>query len=269
MKKMLKKLYNVDASDKEKIVEVYNKLQKDRKKIKRRAMLMVGLLLGVNAFAWFAYIAKADFQFDATVVAWDVNFYADKTEVNDMVISVGDIYPGLGDTSISAMNKPFNKTIEVSNVGEVRARFTYEFKSFEILGQDLVQKGMTTTEIVESVRDDYPFVIDIVQTKDFLEPDGKLNFIFKLYWIFNENGKYQRLNDLYEFDDSYVYYELVNGSYVAKDLTEAQYEAQRNSLYLEKDDADSYFGEKCAEYEASTGKSCISANIQLVVEQTV
>ena len=50
----MRKLYNLDTEDKDKLIEVYNKLQKDRKKIKRRAMLMVGLLLGVNAFAWIA-----------------------------------------------------------------------------------------------------------------------------------------------------------------------------------------------------------------------
>lgn len=269
MKKMLRKLYNLDTDDKEKMIEVYNKLQNDRKKIKRRAMLMVGFLLGVNAFAWFAYIAKADFRFDATVVAWDVNFYADKVEVNDMIISVGDIYPGLGDTSISAMNKPYSKTIEVSNAGDVKAKFYYEFKSFEILGKNLMESGMTTQEVVQSVKTDYPFVINITHNKTELSPDEKLNFVFKLHWLFEEKDKYYKLNELYEFDPSYVYYELSNGNYVAKNVTSSNFASLRDNLYLLKDDADSYFGEKCAVYESSTGKTCISAKVQLVVEQTV
>lgn len=269
MKKMMRKLYNLDTEDKDKLIEVYNKLQKDRKKIKRRAILMVGLLLGVNAFAWFAYIAKADFKFDATVVAWDVNFYADKVEVNDMVISVGNIYPGLGDTGVSAMNKPFTKTIEVNNSGDVKARFYYEIESFEILGKDLIESGMTTEEVVTSIKNDYPFVIDISHNKNMLNPGEKLNFIFKLHWLFDDANKYYKLNELYEFDPSYVYYELSNGQYVAKSVTSSNFATLRNNLYLVKDDADSYFGEKCAIYESSTGKTCISTKIKLVVEQTV
>ena len=237
MKKMMRKLYNLDTEDKDKLIEVYNKLQKDRKKIKRRAILMVGLLLGVNAFAWFAYIAKADFKFDATVVAWDVNFYADKVEVN--------------------------------NSGDVKARFYYEIESFEILGKDLIESGLTTEDVVTSIKNDYPFVIDISHNKNMLNPGEKLNFIFKLHWLFDDANKYYKLNELYEFDPSYVYYELSNGQYVAKSVTSSNFATLRNNLYLVKDDADSYFGEKCAIYESSTGKTCISTKIKLVVEQTV
>ncbi len=267
--KIMKKLYNLDPSDKDKVLEAYNKLQKDRKKIKRRAMLMVGLLLGVNAFAWFAYIAKADFKFDATVVAWDVNFYEDKTEVNDMIISIGDIYPGLGDTSLNSTNMPFKKTIEVNNSGEVNARFYYEFESFMILGKDIVNSGMTTAEIVESVKNDYPFIIDISANKDSLSPNEKLEFIFQLHWPYEESSKYFKVNELMEYDPSFVYYELVNGSYVVKEVTKNSYGMSINNLYLEKDDMDSYYGEKCALYEATSGSSCITADVKLIVEQTV
>ena len=135
----MKKLFN--SVEKIRNNKVYDKLQNNRKRIKNRAILMIIFLFGVNAFAWFAYIAQADFNFEATVVAWDVNFYNDSVEVNDMVIDVGEIYPGYGDVSIDSNNVPYNKTIEISNLGEVDAKFSYRIKDFTVMGESVIPEG--------------------------------------------------------------------------------------------------------------------------------
>lgn len=264
----MKKLFN--SEDENKLINVYEKLQNNRKKIKRRAIMMVILLFGINAFAWFAYIAQADFNFDATVVSWDVNFYNDSTEVSDVVIDVGEIYPGYGDTSIDSNNIPYSKIIEVSNTGEVPATFSYSVKSFTIMGMNAIPSEYTTdNEILNMMETYYPFTIKMSSTSNKLAPNEKLSFEFNLYWLYEESNKYFKLNSFYTYDPSVVYYNYLNNAYVAAEVTEANFDSLKNTLYLEKDDADSFFGSQCAVYEANTGEKCVSVDIELKVSQSL
>lgn len=263
----MKKLFN--SKNQEKVIDIYDNLQKDRKKIKNRALLMVIFLFGVNAFAWFTYIARADFNFDATVVAWDVSFYNDSVQVNDVIIDVGEIYPGFGDSSIDAANQPYSKVIEVSNTGEVNAKFSYRVKNFTIMGVNAIPSGYTDAEVIEMMKSFYPFIIEMEASSTTLKPNEKLSYKFSLYWPFEEATKYFQLNDLYTYDPSINYYTLVNGTYTLAIVDESTFATMRNTLYVEKDDADSFFGSQCAIYEANTGEECVSVSIELKVEQTI
>lgn len=261
----MKKLFN--SVEKIRNNKVYDKLQNNRKRIKNRAILMIIFLFGVNAFAWFAYIAQADFNFEATVVAWDVNFYNDSVEVNDMVIDVGEIYPGYGDVSIDSNNVPYNKTIEISNLGEVDAKFSYRIKDFTVMGESVIPEGYSNEEILEMFEKVYPFTITMSATRESLKPNEKLDFVFNLFWTYEEENKYFQLNELYDYDSSINYYTYANNVYSVLDVTENNFTNLRNSLYVEKDDADSFFGNKCAIYEAETGQKCINVIVELKVEQ--
>lgn len=263
----MKKLFNIGNRDR--VIDVYEKLQKKRKKIKRRAILMTIFLFGVNAFAWFAYISKADFNFDATVVSWDVNFYNDSAEVNDVIIDVGEIYPGYGDTSVDGNNVPYSKIIEVSNTGEVTAAFSYRVTNFTIMGKNAIPSGYTDEEVISMMENFYPFTIKMNASRDILKPNERLNFEFNLYWTFEEKNKYYRLNELYTYDPSVVYYTYNNNTYNVANVSESTFNSLRNTLYLEKDDADGFFGSQCAIYEANTGDECVSVNVQLKVAQTI
>ena len=50
-------------------------------------------------------------------------------------------------------------------------------------------------------------------------------------------------------------------------VTEDSFPTRRLDLYLEKDDADSYFGEACADYESANGAACVKYRIELKVKQ--
>lgn len=102
---------------------------------------------------------------------------------------------------------------------------------------------------------------------DRIDPGEKLDFEFSLYWLYEDETKYFKLNQIYNYDPSLVYYTYSNGSFTPASVNETTFMTMRDSLYLEKDDADSYFGSKCAEYEANTGKKCVSVDIQLKVSQ--
>ena len=87
----------------------------------------------------------------------------------------------------------------------------------------------------------------------------------------NNNGTafvtYYKQDDVYQFDSSFPYYQFSNGIYTLTNVTSSIYNSLKSNLYLEKDDADSYFGMKCHEYEESTGKACLSLTLKLLVRQ--
>ena len=260
----MKKLFNSDKQ-----AELYDELQSNRKKIKRRAILMVIFLFGVNAFAWFIYIAKVDMNFDASVLSWDVNFFNDSVEVNDVVYDVEDIYPGYGDTSVDASNTPYSKVIEILNNGEVNTLLSYRVKSFTIMGEDAIPSDCTTdADVINALKSYYPFIITTSTNATKLASGETAKFNFELYWPYELENKYYKLNSIYEYDSSVNYYTYANGTYTLATVTEDTFNSLVNTLYIEKDDADSFFGTNCALYEAESGNSCISVGIELKVEQT-
>lgn len=261
---MSKKLFSVDTKS-----TSYEKFKKNCNKAKRNTLIMTLLLFGVNAFAWFTYISKVDFNFNAKVIAWDVNFYSDSTEIKNIVIDVGEIYPGFGDSSVDSSRLPYKKEVEVGNLGEVNATFDYSVKKFTILGQQAFVGEYTKEEILELMENYYPFTIKMSSTNDKLAPGERLKFDFELFWLYEDGNKYYKLNHLYEYDPSFVYYIYNGNSYEAATVDENTYPFLRDYLYLQKDDVDSYFGQKCAEYEAESGKECVSVDVKLNVSQSV
>ena len=63
------------------------------------------------------------------------------------------------------------------------------------------------------------------------------------------------------------YYTYSGGTYVVANVTSANYDSLKNSLYLTKDDIDSYIGEKCGVYQRENNKNCLIINGELVAEQ--
>lgn len=77
----------------ETVKKIYVSLQKRRKKIKMRSILMAGFVLGVNAFAWFVFISKADVKVNANIISWDVNFSDSSEVISKVEIETTDLYP--------------------------------------------------------------------------------------------------------------------------------------------------------------------------------
>ena len=62
-------------------------------------------------------------------------------------------------------------------------------------------------------------------------------------------------------------YTLSNNTYSEFSATPSNYLTNLNNLYLDKDDADTYFGMKCHEYESTSGHSCLEIGLLLRVSQ--
>lgn len=177
-----------------------DKLVKILKKIKLRNIIILILLLVFNTYAWFIYATRVDTSLSVHVSSWDIEFVSGNEEITtDIEIEVDKIFPGM---------TPFEKNIEVHNKGETKAYLTYELKSLEIMGETFAvneENGMTSDELEEKIRNEYPFKILInASGTGILEQNGSGNFNIGVNWLF-ESGNDQLDtywgNKAYEFQE--------------------------------------------------------------------
>ena len=238
------------------------KLNSLNTRVRRRLYLSILLALftlGVNIFAWFAFSAEAGLEVDATVASWDVEFKEnDQILSRDILVEISKMKPGMAD---------FNKTIEVESKSDVLSSFSYEIDSFSLLGQpiDLTNKG----DIYDYLEDFYPFSIQMSASKDTLTLNDSVEFSLDITWPFESaNPIYFGQDEVYSYNNTFNYYTKSGSNYNLANIANATaYNSQKSSLYLEKDDADSYFGMMCDDYEDSTGEPCLVLEMRLIVEQ--
>ncbi len=236
-----------------KLSEVEDK-RKIRKRIVIRSLILIAFLLTINTFAWFTYISKVGVTLNASVVNWDVTFLEETNVVKEIVINVTDMKPGM---------LPVEKEVIIKNGGEVPAGLSYVLESVTLLGKD-IKLDKTVEEIKTSLANDYPFKLSLTLDKTIIPPKDSGSFKMSINWEY-EATEYYKLNDFYTYDEAVYYYTLHNGTYqVDNSVTATNFNDKVTSgLYLEKDDADSFWGYTCGKYENETGKPCLKLVFKL------
>lgn len=251
-----KRSYKKDAE------KVYTTLQKQRKKIKRRSIFFAIFVFGVNAYAWFVFVSRADVNVRANVISWDVNFLDENSPVKDLEIITDDLYPG--------MNR-FSKTIDINNNSDIGAKVEFKIDKINVLGETVSVKFDSFEDAVDYFKDTYPFYITFDYGDVILEKNGHTSFTVNIDWPYEKNDmgarEYYQLTNQYEYDPSVTYYSLVNNSYVKANITEASFVTNRENLYLEKDDADSFWGYSCKNYKDINNDVCFKFHIIITVTQ--
>ena len=125
------------------------KRKKRKRRIRTSTLFFLFLTLASNSFAWFIYSTKVSNSITAKVRSWHVNFNVggDETTEEYIEVNIDDIYPGM---------QPFYQELKASNDGETDAKITYEVVSANVLGDDLIEKGMSSSEILDSFKNSYP-----------------------------------------------------------------------------------------------------------------
>lgn len=235
----------------------YKKLQKSRKRMLLRSFLFALFLIGVNIFAWFTYVSEAGLQLEGNISSWDVEFNANGKPTTKVDFYVSDMKPGMLD---------YSQKVIIHNLGEVSADVSYDIASLSIMGRDV--DASNKDEIIRRLNSFYPFSVNLNIDSVIIQPQGYTNFSASLSWDYENQEKFYQLDSLYDYNGEFNYYNLVNGKYVVNDsVTADNFNELRNNLYLEKDDADSYFGYACGQYEKNTGKSCLAMKLVLKVIQ--
>ena len=106
------------------------------------------------------------------------------------------------------------------------------------------------------------------KSKDVLLSGGdSAEFTLNVKWNFESEDEYYKLNELYEYNDSVLYYN--SNKVVDESVNEENFLSKvRNGLYIESDDGDSYWGKKAYRFkQLNPDESCLSMVLKLTVEQ--
>ena len=237
-------------------------LNKKLKKQKYFSLLLALFTFGVNIFAWFAFSANAGLGIDATIAAWDVEFKDNGEISRNMFIEVSKMKPGMSD---------FVRTIEVNNKSDVVAKFSYEFVSVSLLGHIINLSNID--DIEDYLSSFYPFSVQFTPSSYEIAANGLITYNVSVTWPYEDiegTTTYYKQNDVYDYNDSFLYYTKTGERYDLFNVPSLSvYNSNKSSLYLEKDDADTYFGMACHHYEEESGQPCLTMNLRLIVEQKV
>jgi len=216
---------------------------------------MAGFLLAINTFAWFTFITNGDGKIKADVIAWDIAFIDEETQTEVLDIELEDLYPGM---------EVYSRYIIVKNKSDLNATFEYELQEITIFG-----KKYESDDLEESLKNDFPFSIEFGHDKTVLDKGDYLNFASNVIWLFEASSEYVKLNSAYEYKDGTTYYTLENGNYVEAYVYPMNFLTLLESgLYVESDEADSYWGEKSVIYRnQNPNKAAVSLKVKLIVTQ--
>lgn len=220
-KKKNNKILNANIINKEEIIDIKkdkeNENRENKKKTRKKEKSKIGILLLkkikishiiilimlllFNTLAWFIYATEVSTSLSAHVTSWDVEFASGEGEIsNEMEINLDRIYPGM-DT--------YENNIEVLNKGEAGASLSYRFKSITILGEKFeVGENMTSEELEEKIKNEYPFKINITKDVEELEQGQKGFFRITVEWPY-ESGNDEL--DTYWGNKAYEFYSLNPG----------------------------------------------------------
>lgn len=236
--------------------EKLDTLNKKLKKKKLMAILLAIFSLGANAFAWFVFTTTSDVKVNGRVASWDVQLRDENDQFISSIIIDVDMEPGMLEV---------NRRYEIDNRSEVTVDLNYTINSFKLMGREVDLSGVTDAE--SYLKTFYPFTVEIATDGDTIDVDETGAFSVKVNWDYEKANTYFSLNEIYDYTNGFLYYKKEGTSYNVFNVTSSNYLANRSSLYLEKDDADTYFGMQCAKYQKETEKTCLELSLTVVIEQ--
>ena len=165
-------------------------------RVKLRTLFLLAITLASNSFAWFIYSTKVSNSITARVKSWNVNFEVGSGgETEEFIeINIDSLYPGMNE---------YKEELTASNSGETPARISYEVISANVLGDDLLGTGRTSEEIINGLRNDYPFKIDFSVSNTVISALGGKEIIsITVSWPYesgNDAGDTMWGNRAYDF----------------------------------------------------------------------
>ena len=114
--------------------------------------------------AWFAYSGIAKVSTEIDVKSWLIEFEQNDTTVsNDIVITLDEIYPGMG---------TIHESIKIKNKGDSNANLSYSIISARILDEVIEIEGVDQDYLKDKLSHEYPFSININLSDNFVLAKG-------------------------------------------------------------------------------------------------
>ena len=179
--------------------ETINKL---KKRIRKRTLFFLIIALMANTFAWFIYSNKVSNSITTGVKSWKITFDQDGQILEqNVVFDFDDIYPGVNDQE---------KSIDITNDGEMKAYISYKIESIQIFGDIFTIDNYSSLELENILNNNYPFKI-VFSNDDEINIGDTASFKVHLTWPF-ESGDDEK--DTYYGKKSYEFKQNSNDSQI-------------------------------------------------------
>ena len=178
--------------------KLYVTLKIIKRRVKLRTLLLLALTLTANSYAWFIYTTKVNNVIEARVRSWNVRFDLEQSELAEYIdFVVSDMYPGMPD---------FEREIRIVNSGETTGKINYEIISARVINTEFIVDETTTSEMmINKLKNEYPFKIDIGVSNDIINPEGgEESFLLKVTWAYESGNDTE---DTYWGNQAYDYQE--------------------------------------------------------------
>ena len=131
-----------------------------------------------NTFAWFIYSNKVSNSITTGVRSWKITFDQDgQTLEQNVEFNFDDIYPGVNNQE---------KSIDITNNGEMKAYITYKLESVQIFDEIYTIVNYSSLELENILKKNYPFKI-VFSNDDEINIGDTASFKVSLSWPF-ESG---------------------------------------------------------------------------------
>ena len=133
--------------------------------------------------AWFAYSGLAKISTDIEIKSWLIEFEKnDETVSNDIVISLDDVYPGMG---------TIYESIKIKNKGDSNAKLSYYISSVRILDDEIDIENSDQEYLKDKLSHEYPFNINMNLSDNFILAKGEESeFELSISWpLDSDNDK--------------------------------------------------------------------------------
>ena len=162
------------------------------KRVKLSHLILLGVLLVANSYAWFIFVNNVSNRVDVHVRAWKVDF-VDGDEVVDYVnVEVDNAYPGM---------TTYTKEVIAHNYSDLPATASYQVLSAEIMGVEyMTREGkidagytvngdeMTAAQLETMLTSSYPFTFSFsLSNTSLVALTGTTTYTVSMSWPY-ESG---------------------------------------------------------------------------------
>lgn len=152
--------------------------QQLKKSLRFKVLIMLGILLVFNTFAWFIYSTTIDNSISATVKSWKIAFDSENQLVQEVEFNIDELYPGMPD---------YNDYVTILNYGEIQAEVSYELEEVKILNNTYTKNDYTSQQLLDILNNN-PFQITFSFDKTIILPETDyVEFSVDVTWPFENN----------------------------------------------------------------------------------
>lgn len=150
-----------------------------KKSMRLKVLMLLGIMLTFNTFAWFIYSSTVSNSISTSVRAWKIEFENNDELSQYIEFDIDDLYPGMDE---------YNNYINIVNYGDSAATLTYEILSFKVLDNTYTNPPETSTQLENRIENDYPFKITLELTNsNLIAGSGSSDFTINIQWPY-ESG---------------------------------------------------------------------------------